>query len=217
MTRKETKEYALGMQKSLLLLTVIFLTLFTASPVSALTPKETFQASMSAARMQMKESMQARKAAFQEKLKTIKDAKKQSLLERIVNKITTFNTTQTTRMTSNLEKLTSLITSFEEKVVKAKAAGQDTTSAEAAISSAKTALASAKTAVAAQLIKDYTITINTENTLRNDVGAVMSQFRSDMQTTHKAVVDAKQAVMQVAKEMAKLRGEKTEPSITTTQ
>lgn len=217
MTGKETKEYALDMQRSLLILTIISLTLFLASPVFALAPKETFQASKSAARIQMKESMQDRKAAFKEKLATIKDQKKQSLLERIANKITTFNTNQTTRMTSNLEKLTILITSFEEKVGNAKTAGQDTTAAETAITSAKAALANAKTAVATQLEKDYSITINAENTLRNDVGIITSQFRGDMQATHKAVVDAKQAVMQAAKEMAKLRGTKTEPTVTITQ
>lgn len=202
------------MQKSIFFLTILSLTLIITTSAFALTPREAFQASMSAARMQMKESMQDRKAAFKEKLSTIKDQKKQSLLERIVSKITTFNTTQTTRLTNSLEKLTNIITSIEEKVGKAKTAGQDTAAAEAALAGAKTALSTAQVAVATQLAKDYTITINSESTLRNDVGTIMSQFRSDMQATHKAVVDAKQAVMQAAKELAKLKGTKTEPTVT---
>ncbi len=209
------------MQKKIFFLTLLFLTLLTTNSASALTPKD-LQASVSAKREQIKENIQERKdtlqekrAAFKEKLQTIKDGKKQVVVERIASKLATVNQNQTARLTGILEKLTTIVTAIEEKVTKAKADGQDITSAEAAISSAKTAISNAQSAVATQLVKDYTITINTENTLRNDVGVITSQFRSDMQTTHKAVVDAKQAVMQAAKELAKLRGTKTEPTVTT--
>lgn len=222
--------YAWDMQKRFLLLTVVILVFLATSPASALTPKD-LQASISAKREQIKETVQERRMmikeniqehkdavqekreAFKEKIKTIRDQKKQVVVERIANKLTTVNQNQTTRLTGVIEKLTNFITTIEEKVSKAKTDGQDTSLAETAVSNAKTAIDNARSAVATQVATDYTITINTENTLRNDVGVITNQFRSDMQATHKAVVDAKQAVMQAAREVAKLRETKPDPRL----
>lgn len=127
----------------------------------------------------VRETVAARREEFKTKLQTIKDQKKKALTERIDAKLANANTKHTDRFTQVLSNLQNIVDKVNEDT--------DKTEAQAAIDTARTAVEN-------QAAKTYTITISTETALRLDVGAVTSQLRLDLMATHKAVVDAKQAL-----------------------
>lgn len=157
-------------------------------------------------REQMKQKQEEVKTMYKEKIAQIKDQRKQAIITSLDQKIQTINTNQTQKMNSVLERLATYSGVIVQKAATAKAAGQNTGAVDTAVSTAQTAIAAAKEAVAAQSAKRYTITVESEATLRQTAGQTVSQFRADMQATHKLVVNAKQAVMKAAMELAKLRG-----------
>ncbi|MBI2641337.1 hypothetical protein HYW87_01960, partial [Candidatus Roizmanbacteria bacterium] len=155
-------------------------------------------------RQEAAEKFKARREAFAEKLQTIRDEKKKMHVERISTKLTTANTNRTNHMAAVLEKLTSILDRLTEKVGSAKTAGKDVSPAESAISSAQAAINSAQTAVSNQAGQTYVIEIRSETTLKPNVGQSVSQLEGDLKNVHKLVVDAKQAVSNAVREVAKL-------------
>lgn len=158
---------------------------------------------------QEKEQRELRREEFKAKLEQIRDERKKALVERIDDKLEDINEKRTERWSEALEKLSAILTRVEEKL--ASTSGDvDKTAANEAISNAKTAIETAQTAVSDQAEKDYTAQITDETTLRNTVGAAFSSLQSDLRATHKITVDAKQAVMNAAKEVRKLQGQNHE-------
>lgn len=164
--------------------------------------REAFQERVEAA----KEEFRQKREEFKEKLEQIRDERKKALVERIDQKIETFNTRHTEHMMKALERLESILANLVTKTNEAKAAGFDTKSAETAITEAEASLAAAKAAVEAQAVKDYTTTITTESALRTMVGSEVSQFRIDIKSTHQKVLAAKAAVKKVHLEYVKIKG-----------
>ena len=143
---------------------------------------------------------------FKEKIAQIKDARKKNLVERISNNITNSNTKLTSKMAQALTRMENILTNLKNKSTVFKAAGEDTAALETAIAEAGQAITTAQSAVNTQAQKEYAETISDENILRSVIGKMVSQFRLDISTTHKTVVDAKQAVSKAISEAAKLGG-----------
>ncbi len=156
--------------------------------------------------------LKARREAFKEKLKTIKDQRKQKLVERIDAKLVDINKRRTAHMVKILDKLASIAARLEAKISTAEAAGKDVTAARAAIEKANDAITTAQSTVSSQAGKEYVITIGQESGLKGTVGETMSQLQADLRTTHKVIIDAKQAVMNAAREVKKLQGDKSQPT-----
>lgn len=141
----------------------------------------------------VREAVTTKREEFRAKLKTIKDQKKKVLLERIDIKLSNVNVKHTDRFIQVLSNLQTILDKMSEDL--------DKTEAQAAIDAAKLAVEN-------QAAKTYTITISNETALRSNVGTVTSQLRLDLVATHKAVVDAKQAVQTLRKD-AKMKKEAT--------
>jgi hypothetical protein len=167
--------------------------------------REQFVENVKEKRIEAKEQFKEKRTEFKEKVETIRDEKKQQVVERIDTKMSTVNKNKTDKMTEAVNKLAQVVENLKTKGATAKAAGQDTTALDAAIVEAETALALAQEAITTQAGEEYVIEISEEEKLKNDVGSVVSQLRTDLSETHKTVIDAKQAVQNAAKELAKLR------------
>lgn len=140
---------------------------------------------VAAKREEARKAVAAKRDEFRVKLQTIKDQKKKALVERIDTKLNNVNIKHTDRFAQVLSNLQTIL---------------DKMSGDADKTNAQDAIDTAKAAVAAQAAKTYTITITSETSLRSDTGAVTSQLRLDLSATHKAVVDAKQAVQSLRKD-----------------
>ena len=160
--------------------------------------------------------IQERKQQLQERLQTFRDTRKKAVIERIQTKMVTTNTKATRRMLEAVQKMKILLTATTAKATALKTAGKDTTTVDQAILSATTAITTAETAVTTQAAKEYVITVNTETTARNDVGAALKLLEADLQSTHKLVVDAKQAIQHAMAELAKINPREKEASTAAT-
>lgn len=165
--------------------------------------KQDLQARIQANRDEMKEKIAKKEEALQERLSLIKDQRKKAAAERINTKVATFNTNHTNRLSSAVTTLSEILTKIKEG--QGTLTGENTSSLSAAITNAEEKIQQAQEAVAAQAVRDYTLTIQDEATLRNDIGQTVSTFRTDIAATHKTVVDAKQAVMQAAQILTRMK------------
>jgi hypothetical protein len=127
------------------------------------------------------------RAEFKAKLETIKDEKKKLLVGRIDSKIAEINKRTTDRYLKTLEQLQM----FVDRVSASDAATLANRTA------AQNAINAAKTAVEAQAAKTYTIEITDEETLKTNVGTVVSQFRKDLTTVHELIVKARLSVVKL--------------------
>lgn len=137
-------------------------------------------------REKTKEEIQALRIQFRQRVQTIKDARKKALTQKIDTDIATANAKHTNRFNEVLTKLQRILDKITPDAKDTKTLSD--------IKTAQTAVDVAKSAVLAQTAKEYTIEITDETTLKKNVGATISQFRSDLMQTFKIVMDAKQAV-----------------------
>lgn len=150
--------------------------------------KETVKTKREAA----KEAIATKREEFKAKVAEIRDQKKKALVERIDTKLANANLKHTDRFAQVLSNLQAILDKMSTDV--------DKTGAQSSIDLAKAA-------VEAQAAKTYVITISTESALKLDVGAVTSQLRLDLVSTHKLVIDAKQAVQALRKDSAIMKKE----------
>lgn len=155
-------------------------------------------------RKKARELFREKREEFKTRLQELKDVRKKTLVERIDTRITTMNTNRTNHFLDVLERLEVILDRIRDKAETAKTNGKDTSELEAAITAASDALSLARSAVAAQAGKEYIIDASSEAGLKNNVGKIISQLRIDLSSTHKAVINAKQAVRKAATELAKL-------------
>lgn len=153
---------------------------------------------------QRKEAAQQKREEFKARLQTIRNEKKKAAVERIDIKISNMNKNRADRFAAVLDKLQSILDRVSQKASEAKANGKDTTTLDGSIVNAQAVIDSAKAAVSAQAAKTYAIQISDGPTLRNSVGTTVSQFKKDLRDVHKLIVEAKQAVQNTVKELAKV-------------
>ncbi len=172
-------------------------------------------------RLELQERLQAQKEQqiskreeFKERLKTIKDQRKQALVERLDEKMAAINKNRVDRLTIHIEKLESLLNRLIEKATRAKTNGKDITEVESAIDAAQTAIEAARTAIVTQAAKEYTATITDESVLASSVGTIVNQLQQDLKTTHQTVVNAKQTVHTVIKELVAIKADQILPTTT---
>jgi hypothetical protein len=143
---------------------------------------------------------------FKAKISAIKDERKKMVVGKIDDHVASANARLTSKMSNTLTRLTDILNKFKERASALKTGGANTAALDSAIAAAEAAIASAQTKVTTQADKTYTANITTDAALRFVIGNMISQFRLDISATHKSVVDAKQAVVKVLSELAKLGG-----------
>ena len=166
--------------------------------------REDFHASMSATREEMKAKFQAQRDTFKTKIAQLKDTKKQTTVINVTDRFATINTKETGRMSQGLTSLSTILNKLGTKSASLKTSGKDTTTTDADIVTAKTAIATAQAAVTAQAAKQYIPKVTDDATLRENVKTTFTQMKTDLETTHKSVQTAKQAVLTVAKDITEL-------------
>jgi len=173
----------------------------TRSVESAATKASNLKLQVQQLRDQGKTTVQVAKDEFRTRLLLVKDQVKQKLVEKIDGKITQVNLDKTTKFILTLDRLQTFVDRFGKA-----ATG---TAALADVAAAQSAINTARTAVETQKLKTYTITITSDTALKINVGVVVSQFRKDLISVYKLVVDAKQAVQKLNTNREMIRREAT--------
>lgn len=156
----------------------------------------TLQSDAAQRRQNISDIADQRRQEFKDRLQTIRDEAKKTIVERIDTKIATINTNATIRLSSALNKLSSAITRIEDKITSDQNESQEVLQA---IDTAKASIEAAETAVDEQASKSYIIEITDEESLRQAVSTVVQQFKSDLDTTKRSVLQAKSDTLTAAR------------------
>ncbi len=180
----------------------------TSTPTQRNTLKETMsdlknirKDTVSQANEATKDKIQELKSKFKERLALIKDEQKRIVTERIDANIANLNKKHTDRFNQVLNNLQMLLDELEKEVKDAKTI--------LLVKEAQEKIDVAKSSVDAQAEEIYTIEITTDLALRKNVGLTISEFRKDLVSVFKLVVDAKQAVLNLKGENVMMKKEAT--------
>lgn len=152
------------------------------------------------------EEAKERRAGFREKLQEIRDEKKKKIVENIDARLSSLNEKWVNHWNKVLTRLTEVLAKIGSRLEKAKAAGRDTTSVEAAIATAEASIATAQSAVNAQAGKTYVIALGDEKNLGQDVRAAIDKFHKDIKATKDAIKASRSAVVDALKALKGIRG-----------
>lgn len=141
---------------------------------------------------------------LENKLDDLKDERKKELVLKIDDKIASISSKRVAMMLHSLDQMSEVLKKIEEKATALKQGGVDTTTVDSAITNANKALKDAYTIVKAQAEKTYSLQVSDPNSVKTDVGSTVRQMESDLRTAHKAVMNAKQAIVKAAVELRKL-------------
>lgn len=143
------------------------------------------------------------RAELKIKIKEMADQKKAEIVTRIDNQLGVVNTRRTTHLTEAVGKIEAVLERLITKTNVIKARGVDTNEVERSITSAQNAISSSRSAISLQMSKEYIIPVINNETLRINTGGVVKQLEMDLQIVNKSVINAKQAVQEVAQQVAK--------------
>jgi len=155
-------------------------------------------------RAQLKSQIEAKKTELKTRLAKIKDENKKQIVERIYNQVNELNKRMTDHFLNVLEKLEKILERISSRAAKAEANGQDISAVQTAITEATNAINTAKTAVQNQATKVYSVTVNTESTLKTDIGKNRQVLHNDLMAVQKTVRDAQEAVRKAATTLAQI-------------
>ncbi|OGK42266.1 hypothetical protein A2954_04625 [Candidatus Roizmanbacteria bacterium RIFCSPLOWO2_01_FULL_37_12] len=146
---------------------------------------------------------QQKRELLQQRLQSITDTRKAALVLNINDKIADINTRSTQQMTDVLNQMSDILSRLEGKMSVAQSESRDISLVEQALSEAKTSLKTAQDAVDSQSAKVYTIDASDSASLRAVVGNAVSQLQSDLRTVRTLIIEAKQKIAAVIRELAK--------------
>lgn len=171
--------------------------------------KERRQEALEEAKLKRANALERAKDArekFKTRLQTIKNERKQKTVEGIDQKIATHNTRWVNHWNEVLGRLREIVAKIQTNADRAEENGKDISGVENKIGAANAAIESAQAAVNTQAGKTYTISITSENNLREDVQPVIEQFKEDVKTVLESVKTARKAVQEAFKSLRDIHG-----------
>lgn len=165
-----------------------------------------FQKELEAKRAEAEQIREEQRTRFMSEVAKLRDARKQEVLTRINGEVNRLNERVTDAFSKMIDQLESVLANIAGRADKAEAGGEDVTAVRTAIAAAKAAIGSARAAVAAQAGKTYPITIESETTVKSDVGRIRDVLHADLSAVREAVQAARGAVQNAAVALAGIPG-----------
>lgn len=167
--------------------------------------QEELRNEIQAKRQKLQSQIETKRAELKTRLAKIKDERKNQIVERIYNQVNELNKRMTDHFLNVLEKLEKALDRISSRTAKAEANGRDISPVKTAITEATDAIAASRTAVQNQAAKVYDApTINTENTLKTDVGKIRQALHNDLTAVQEIVKNAQEAVHKAATALAQI-------------
>lgn len=147
----------------------------------------------------VREKIASRAAMLRKKLAKFKDKTKAGRVEDINTNLNNINSRRTSQMQEVLQKISTLLEKIKAKTAEAGSAGKDVSAINTAIASLEAQWSKADAAIKAQAENDYSITVDTESTVKTDASSARDSLRTDLQMAHNEVVQTRQALANVIK------------------
>lgn len=166
--------------------------------------KEEFKNRIEAKREEVKLKIETQKEELKAKLVKIKDERKKQVVERVYNQINELNKRRLDHFSAVLEKLEKSLDRISNRAAKAEANGVDIATVKTAITEATNAISASRTAIANQAGKVYALVVNTEDSLKIDIGKIRRAFHDDLTGVEETVKTAREAVRKAAVVLAQI-------------
>lgn len=167
---------------------------------------EAFRNEVNTKREELKKKIETQREELKKKLQKIKDERKRAAVERIEKAIAELNERRIDHFNKAADQIEKVLERITSRVDKAETNSRDVSKVRTAITAAEDSIAKARDAIKAQAGKTYTVTINTEEKLRADVGSARKALHDDLMKVQEAVKAAREAVYQAARTLAEIRG-----------
>lgn len=172
-----------------------------------------FQERLEQLRTERAQRVEAERAQLRERLQRVRDQKKREAVERIDRRLAELNERMLDHFKEVLTRLEGVLERIRTRAARAQERGLDASSVNTAITQAEEKIASARSAIEAQAAKTYAITVNTEGTLRRDVGQTRQALHNDLKVARESVFVARDAVHRAAVTLAQIpRVDEPEPA-----
>lgn len=166
--------------------------------------KEEFRKTVEAKKAELKNRIETKKQQLKTNLAKIKDERKRQVVEKIDSQLDDLNKRQMDHFSQVLVQIEKVLDGVSSRASKAEANGRDISAVKSAVSEAQNLIAASRKAIEAQIGKTYTITITTENALRQDVGKARQALHADLTKVQEAVKAAREAVRKAATTLAQI-------------
>lgn len=153
-------------------------------------------------REELKARIETEKEQLRERLQEIKNEKKRKIVEHMNQKIADLNKKITDHLSDVLVKLENVLVNINSRADKTEAKGLNVGSVRSAVLDAKNRIENARTAIQLQVSKIYSITVNSEEMLRPDVGISRQALQDDLKQLRDIVKEARDAVHGAATTLA---------------
>lgn len=144
-----------------------------------------------------REKMASRAAVLKERLAKFKDKNKANRTEAVNNNLSIVNNNHTAYLQQILSRLSGILEKAKTVSKNAAADGQDVTALNESISKVETEWNQASDALKLQQEKDYSIVVNSEETVRADAQTARNTLRNDLKTVRDQVFKVKQLLSDV--------------------
>jgi hypothetical protein len=142
-----------------------------------------------------KDQMASKAAELRLKLQKFKDKNKARRVENINENLNTVNIKVTSQMQQNLTKISEIVAKLKAWVTEQEAAGKDVAAMKSTVANIESEWMSANTAVTTQAGNDYTVVVNTETTVKDDVKATRNDLRGDLKALHDKIISVRQSLV----------------------
>lgn len=140
-------------------------------------------------------NLASRSAALTEKLAKFKDRNKAKRVETINENLNKINTQAVTQMSTSLQRISQVLEKLKALASKGQAGGINVSALNSAIADVEVQWAEADTALKAQTETDYSISVNSESTVKQDAMISRNALRTDLQAARGQVVKTRQSLV----------------------
>jgi DNA repair exonuclease SbcCD ATPase subunit len=155
--------------------------------------REALKANMEAKKEELKSKIQIKRDELKQRLEKVKDERKKNIVEKVDNQLRELNENRIKHFTAVLEKLEDILARVVARADKAETNGGDVSNVKTAVKTAEDAIAVARLVIETQAGKIYSVTVNTEDTLKKDVGQARQVLHSDLTKVKDSVSIAREA------------------------
>ncbi len=192
--------------KTALFLSILGLLISPSLTFAQMRPQDTTIMKPQMTGMPYEKTMQTRPLEMrQEKTTQLRDTKKQAVVEKLGERMNDINEQRTSHMSNSLTRLSQLTARIASKAAAEKKSGKDTSTVEASITSAQSAIQLAQASVAAQMKKEYSVAVSSDETAQMDVKTTITSLMTDLKLVNESVKHARDKVIEAARSLAKLK------------
>lgn len=149
-------------------------------------------------RAEVRDKIKTKREELKLKLQKIKDERKRQVVEKVDSQLDALNARWVSQSTQALEQIEDVLGRVATRTDEIESGGKNVSDVRVAIENARSAIAASRSAIGAQAGKTYTILINKEGTLKQDVGVARQALHADLVSMRETVKTARDAVHNVA-------------------